>query len=149
MIPNYEDIKNEWEEEDDLDFVVEPMPSLTYAMNIREKEFDKQQNNFIGKIDGTEAIRQAVIKILNTERYEHEIYSWDYGIELKDLYGQPMVYCMSEIKVRITEALLVDDRIESVENFEVERTGKRTMVVKFQVTTQEQDEIDIESEVDV
>lgn len=149
MIPNYEDIENEWEEEDDSDFVVEPMPSLTYAMNIREKEFDKQQNNFIGKTDGTEAIRQAVIKILNTERYEHEIYSWDYGIELKDLYGQPMIYCMSEIKVRITEALLVDDRIESVENFEVERTGKRTMVVKFQVTTQEQDEIDIESEVDV
>lgn len=149
MIPNYEDIENEWEDEDDSDFVVEPMPSLTYAMNIREKEFDKQQNNFVGKTDGTEAIRQAVIKILNTERYEHEIYSWDYGIELKDLYGQPMVYCMSEIKVRITEALLVDDRIESVENFEVERTGKRTMVVKFQVTTQEQDEIDIESEVDV
>ena len=36
-------------------------------------------------MDETEAVRQAAIKILNTERYENEIYSWNYGIELKDL----------------------------------------------------------------
>lgn len=149
MIPNNDNYEDEWEEEDDTDIVVETMPSLTYAMNIREKEYDKHDNIFVGKIDGTEAIRQAVIKILNTERYENEIYSWDYGIELQDLHGQPIIYCMSEIKTRITEALLVDDRIESIENFDVERMGKRTLTVRFKVITKEQDEIDMESEVDV
>ena len=149
MIPNDENYEDELDEDTIADFAVETMPSLTYAMNIKDAELDEHKNSFIGRVDDTEAIRQAVMKILSTERGEYEIYSWDYGIELQDLYGQPMLYCMSEVKVRITEALLADDRIESIENFDIQRTDKRTLLVMFTVVTADQEEIEMESEVEV
>lgn len=149
MIPNDENYDDELDEDTIADFAVETMPSLTYAMNIKDAELDEHKNSFIGRVDDTEAIRQAVMKILSTERGEYEIYSWDYGIELQDLYGQPMLYCMSEVKVRITEALLADDRIESIENFDIQRTDKRTLLVMFTVVTADQEEIEMESEVEV
>lgn len=149
MIPNNENYEREWDEDTTSDMVIREMPSLTYAMNISEAELDEHKNSFVGKVDDTEAVRQAVMKILNTERYEYEIYSWDYGIELQDLYGEPLLYCMSEIKRRITEALLADDRIESVENFNVQRVGRRTLSVAFTVITAEEEEIDMESEVEI
>lgn len=56
---------------------------------------------------------------------------------------------MSEIKRRITEALLADDRIEAVENFNVQRVGKRRLSAAFTVITADEEEIDMESEVEV
>lgn len=53
----------------------EQKPSLTWEM-------DLNSNRIKGKIDGIEAIKQAVEKILLTERYAYRIYSWNYGSEL-------------------------------------------------------------------
>lgn len=145
MIPENENYENfDEDEEDDIDegFDVGSEPSLTYAMNL-------DRHIFVGKVDETEAIRQSVIKILNTERYEHEIYSWDYGVELQDLYGKPMPYVMSEVKQRVIEALTADDRIESVDDFTVKRTGKHTLHLTFTVTTVQEDEFEMESEVEL
>lgn len=167
MIPGYE---NNNDDDDRLvnDFEVITAPSLTYAMNIlkdRNCNIDEtaQQKNrfrffngsrnpklhFIGRFDDTEAVQQAILKILNTERYEYEIYSWDYGIELSDLFGQSMPYVMSEVKQRITDALTADDRIESVDGFEVKKTGKKSLHCTFTVHTVQSDEIQIEGEVSV
>ena len=87
------------------------MPSKTYQMNIEEETVS-------GIItDDLEAVRQAVYKILNTERYKHIIYSSNYGVELADLFGKPMPSGIPEIPRRIEEALLVDDRINKVDGF--------------------------------
>ena len=140
MIPN----NDNYEDEDNLvtDFDIESEPSLTYAMNM-------ERGIFVGKADDVEAVRQAVSKIINTERYEYEIYSWDYGIELQDLYGKPVPYVMSEIKQRITDALTADDRIETVDDFTVERAGKNTLNCTFKVTTIQGDEFTAEREVEI
>lgn len=87
-----------------------------------------------GYADGLEAMRQAVYLILSTERYEHPIYSWDYGIELKDLFGQQSTYVIPVLKNRIIEALKQDDRITGVSDFEFEVKGK-VISVNFVVTT--------------
>ena len=84
--------------------------------------------------DNLEAVKQAVYKALNTERYRFAIYSWDYGVELEDLFGKPMPYAMSEVPRRITECLLVDDRIESVEEFDLSYKGG-DLLCKFKVVT--------------
>ncbi|MCL1903853.1 MAG: DUF2634 domain-containing protein [Oscillospiraceae bacterium] len=68
-------------------------------------------------IDGREAISQAVVKILNTERFRHPIYSTDYGIELADLFGRDCDYVCVELERRIKEALLSDSRILRVVGF--------------------------------
>ena len=108
---------------------------------IEEEEFietsntckvDFGENIVIGNVDGIEAVKQAVYVILHTERYLYLIHSWDFGIELDDLIGEDMDYVEVEVERRITEALEQDDRIESVENFEFERNGRK-LTVTFEV----------------
>ena len=68
-------------------------------------------------VDGLEAVRQAVYVILNVERYQYLIHSWNFGVELRDLFGKPMTWVMPEVKRRIAEALLRDDRVTAVDGF--------------------------------
>ena len=101
--------------------------SRTYKLNI-DREI------ITGYTNEQEAIIQAIYLILNIERYDYLIYSWNYGIELKDLFGQPTFYVMAELERRITEALMVDSRITAVDNFEITREGKKVHA-KFTVHT--------------
>ena len=76
-----------------------------------------------GYTDGLEAVKQAIYKVLKTERYEYPIYSFNYGIELENLLGKDPVYVQIELKRRIRECLLRDDRITEVDNFKFEVNG--------------------------
>lgn len=110
------------------DFEIENRSSLTYQM--------QRENHLVrGYTDGLEAVKQAVYKIIMTERYQYIMYSWNYGIELLDLFGEPVTYVCPELKRRITEALLCDDRIQSVEHFEFEFPQKGVIHVTFIVHT--------------
>lgn len=122
-------------------FVIESEPWETYAMNLPKKRIQNRCND-------NEAIQQSIYKILNTERYEYEIYSWSYGVEFKDLIGGDIPYVVSEVKERIRGALLQDDRIKAIENFEVTILKKDAILVIFQAVT-EQGNIKIEREVNL
>ena len=63
------------------------------------------------------------------------MYSWNYGIELADLFGEPVSYVCPELERRIREALLWDDRIEDVTNFEFSLPQKGVVQVSFLVHT--------------
>ncbi|MCQ2581865.1 MAG: DUF2634 domain-containing protein [Alphaproteobacteria bacterium] len=102
-------------------------PSLTYKLNI-------DAETVVGKCDDLEAMKQAIYKVLNTERYRYLIYSWNYGVELEELFGEPISYCIPEIERRITEALMQDDRVINVYNFEFDHHG-REVSTKFIVET--------------
>lgn len=112
-----------------IDFIEYIEPSKTYNIDL-EKRIIK------GKCDGLEAIKQAVYKALNTERYDYIIYSWNYGSELSQLFGKPLSYVYPEVRRRIEESLLNDDRVKSVENFSYEKK-KGTLLVEFTVVTTE------------
>jgi phage baseplate assembly protein W len=86
---------------------------------------DSEEDRINGYIDEIESVKQAIYLILSTERYAHIIYSWDYGIELVDLIGKPIPYCMAVIPRRVKEALLVDNRIENVTDFQFEHKGTK------------------------
>lgn len=109
------------------DFVIEEQPSKTYKMHLDE-------NIILGYVDGQEAMVQVIFNILNTERYQYVIYSWNYGIELIDLYGQPVSYVIPELKRRITEALTWDERIIGVDNFSFD-VDKGKITCNFTVHT--------------
>lgn len=110
------------------DFEIEEQPTHTYKMNL-------ESNLIRGYTDGQEAMKQAIYKILNTERYQYVMYSWNYGIELLDLYGEPVSYVCPELERRITEALTWDDRIQSVDNFEFNISKKGEILVTFTAHT--------------
>ena len=112
----------------DQDFEIQEQPSKTYKMDFKE-------NSIRGFVDGVEAVRQAVFRILNTERYQYLIYSWNYGIETLDLYGQPVTYVCPELERRITEALLADTRILRVADFEHDTSKKGVLYTTFTVST--------------
>lgn len=91
-------------------------PSLTYRM-------DWDRKRITGQTDGLEAVQQAAAKILRTERFEHLIYSSDYGTEWRLVLGKDRLLVRAEIRRIVTEALLQDERILSLENMEVSFTG--------------------------
>ncbi len=88
-----------------------------------------------GYWDEIQAMKQVVYKILNTARYRYIIYSWNYGIELEDLFGKPVSFVCPEIERRITEALLQDDRIEAVDSFLFDISKRHIVHVTFNVQT--------------
>lgn len=110
------------------DFVVEEQPTYTYAMS-------PDSGLIRGHVDGIEAMRQAVYKILSTQRYRYMIYSWNYGIELEDLFGEPVSFVCPELERRIREALLWDDRIEEVGDFKFDTLKRGTVHAYFVVHT--------------
>lgn len=112
---------------DDLkpDFIYQALPTCTYRLI---------NNRLIGFVDEKEALEQAIYFILSTERYQHLIYSWDYGIELSGLYGKPKDYVIIELTRRITEALIQDDRIHSLDGFYFD-TDKDKITATFTVHT--------------
>ena len=110
------------------DFEMTEQPTHTYKMNL-------ESNLIRGYTDGQEAMKQAIYKILNTERYQYVMYSWNYGIELLDLYGEPVSYVCPELERRITEALTWDDRIQTVDNFEFNISKKGEILVTFTAHT--------------
>ncbi|MFI3236821.1 MAG: DUF2634 domain-containing protein [Lachnospiraceae bacterium] len=110
------------------DFEIAEQPSKVYKMDITG-------NSVRGFCDEVEAMIQAVFRILNTERYQYVIYSWNYGIETLDLYGEPITWVVPELERRITEALSVDSRITNVTDFEHDLSMKGIIHTTFMVHT--------------
>lgn len=106
------------DEPESFELTDEPQATKTYKLFPAE-------HVAAGLTDGVDALRQAVYLTLGTERYENLIFSWNYGLELADLYGMPKDYVESELKQRIPEALLQDDRINSVDGFSFEESGNK------------------------
>ncbi len=100
----------------------------TYCMMIEDEKV-------IGSTDDIAAIEQAIYKILNTERYKYVIYSWNYGVELADLFGKPIPWVFSELPRRIREALVQDDRINDVTDIDLSHDGKGNVLIKFSAVT--------------
>lgn len=109
------------------EFTIATLPGKTFKMHHDIKRI-------VGTIDQLQAVEQAVYLILNTERYEWLIHSWDYGVELKELIGKDVDYCIPEIERRVTEALLQDDRITAVQDFEFAEQ-KNSVLATFTVVS--------------
>ena len=113
MIPNIDVLLTEIKEVE--------YPTRTYKIEVRvdpEQTIDEIDNRINGYTDDLDAVKQAIYLILGTERYKFIIYSWDYGVELVDLFGKPMPYVMAELPRRVTEALTQDNRISDCKDFE-------------------------------
>ena len=106
------------------EIIYKTQPNYTYKLNI-------ESERVASYVDELEAYKQAEYKIINTERYDHLIYSWNYGVELKELFGLPLSYVIPEIEQRITEAVMQDDRTVAVYGFEFEEVKKGILHVTF------------------
>lgn len=126
LIFNSEELNNA----DNLITTERTAPSKTYKIDFEKGEI------YPVFIDGTEALKQAVIKAVKTMRDKYLIYSSDYGCEIYYLKGKSYSkeYLQIEVPRLIREALIIDDRIEAIENFIVNVIGDE-LHVSFEVTS--------------
>lgn len=118
----------------EINTFTEELVEIEYPTNTYQIKHAEDNDRIVGYTDDLEAVKQAIYLILNIERYDYLLYSWDYGVELKDLFGKPMSYVMAELPDRIKDALTMDNRITDVIDFEFER-NKNKLHTTFTVIT--------------
>lgn len=128
------------EDEELIEGEAPPAPARSWAI-----DFDR--GRITEPCDGAESLQDWIHTALKVVRFEHEIYSEDFGSELDSLIGMPIDWCEAEAKRLITEALEIDDRIDSVDSFEFQNSGS-ILSVKFTVSTVSE-EIEMEVDLDV
>jgi hypothetical protein len=109
-------------------------------------KFDFETGDFVTKdgkvqtVTGIDAVKLWIQKILKTEKNKYKIYNTDnaekYGIKLLELITgkYPIAYKQAQVETVITEALLKNSDIRSVNNFTFVR-DKRLLNVSFTVNT--------------
>ena len=92
----------------------------------RTYKMDFESNRIMGFTDGLDALKQAITKILFTERFKNLIYSNEYGSEVKSCLmseGCTNEFLNVEIPALIKEALMQDVRILDVDEFNLKFEG--------------------------
>lgn len=97
----------------DTEVVFEDYPTYTYYVDPLTKQIN-------GMVDGLSAMVQAVEIIMSVERYMFQIYTKNFGIEFEGLIGESYGFVMSELKRRIRDAFVPDNRIVEARDFKFE-----------------------------
>lgn len=118
----------------DIAILRESLSEYEYGSESYKIAISEDSSYIKGKVDDLYAIKQAIYLILNTERYKYNIYSWNYGVELADLIGQPLPYITTVLPRKIEEALTQDDRIRDVRDFKF-KVNKNKLHTTFTVIT--------------
>ena len=103
-------------------FVRNGIGEAQHITTYKEYEFDFNNNTLTGKLlEVKEALKMWIYKALLTPRYTHPIYSWDYGQNLDELIGQgyEVDYIKSEVERKVTECLMINERITRCHNFKI------------------------------
>ena len=79
------------------------------------------ENGNFKTVEGNEALKVWILKTLLINRYEFEIFSWDYGSELMDLIGKAYTPSLTkeEAKRYIKEALEINPYIINIDVVDV------------------------------
>lgn len=108
----------------------EETPSKTYRL-------DLDKGRIYGKIEGIEAVNQAIRKAILTLRFDNLIYDDDYGCEAgKAVYSKDVTpeYLETAIPEMIKDALSQDTRIIDVSDFELQFEND-SAYISFKVST--------------
>ena len=89
------------------------------------------------KIDGIEAVKQAISKALSTPRFKCRVYDNQYGSEIREAITEEDAsdeYIADNMAFLIEDTLKVDDRVLSVSDVSVEHVDDM-LYVSFSVST--------------
>lgn len=99
---------------------------------------DHAHGRIRGMIDGEEACRQAIWKILSTRRFAYFLYDDQYGSDVFNKLGDVNLtpeYLESDIPAMIEDALSIDDRITGISDFKFDISGQDSVHVQFTANT--------------
>ncbi len=101
------------------------------VLSTKDLTFKATSERVGGYIEGRDALEQAIYRILMTERYGYAIFGFNYGAELGRVMGMGKVKAKAVLPGIIREALLQDDRIEEVGEFEFWDADRTSLGVRF------------------
>ena len=111
----------------DTDIVITSQPTKTWIIN-------REHLQVSGMDSGLEAVRQAVEIMLFTERYRWQIFNTDFGAELDSLVGEDEPFITSELPRIVEDALSIDSRVVSIDDWVFSRNGE-SLKASFTVHT--------------
>lgn len=121
------------------DVATDDMPIFQeYAWDFERDCFLYDVNGRHILLSGNPALEVWIYKALKTERFEYLAYSWQYGIELKPFIGKVMGVQerYSELRRVITECLMVNPYIKSIDSFSITPESRAELVrVHITLTT--------------
>jgi len=109
------------------------------ATRKRPKEYgiDFKTGQLTGEIvEGIEAVKVWVWCCLQTERYRYPIYSWQYGTEYEQYFGETVSdeWLQADCRTETEEALKVNPWISGITDFHAEMEGSH-LRLSFKVKT--------------
>jgi hypothetical protein len=104
--------------------------SLTYYI-------DSENKRMTSMVDSIDSILQAVFKALGTQKYGHEIYSWEYGFLEDQFVGEDLDFIQTNLEYYIRECLSKDDRILDITNFKVQQQSIDSCLATFDILSSE------------
>lgn len=111
-------------------------------------DFVRNGRNLVPYADGEEAIKIWCVKMIQTQRYDCLAYDDDIGCDLAEALSEDDEESIaSALERNITEALEINPRIESIDNFEVEIEGSR-VTITLTVNLVDFDAFDIQTSLD-
>lgn len=109
----------------------------TFLFDFKECDFVMDGGNPV-TVTGIDALKVWIDKILHTQLNRYKIYNGtSYGANIEDLFigkGYSFAFASSELKREIETALLQNDDIYSVSDFEIAKNGDR-LNVAFKIKT--------------
>lgn len=125
--------------EDEVEYIGgnEELPLLReVAWNFEEdKPIINKLSGELEFVEGAEALKIWIYKAIKINRYEHNIYSWDYGCEIDNLIGQGYYskgHIELEVKRYIEECLSINEYINFITFTEI-RFENESLIANFKV----------------
>lgn len=123
MVDEFDDIDPEpfegFEDEDDIDDDEEVDDGITAKFDYENMRIEIDPVGRASFTNEFEALRFWIIKCLLTERYKYLAYDTDFGTEFEEIIrsNPDRDVAESEVMREVEEALTVDERVESVDDF--------------------------------
>lgn len=125
----------------------EEKQGITYLYDFEKGDFVLENGKLV-EVEGKEAVKVWIEKILKTEEFKFDIYENDseeeYGATIRKLIlGKrlPQLLLKSELKRIVTEKLTQHSEIEDVTDFETEQKGA-TLTTSFTVVLKDDTELE-------
>lgn len=86
----------------------------------KEYEINFETGQLTGrKVEGVEAVKTWILKVMKSERYKYVAYSFDYGVEIEKFIGKNYDESLikSELARNVEEALKINPYIKGIEGF--------------------------------
>lgn len=107
-----------------------PQTGLTYYI-------DSNTGRITSMVNNADALVQSIYKALDTEKYGYDIYGWTYGLDMDPFVGQDLDYIQTNLPKYIEDCLLQDDRIISINNFNIQQQDIDSCLITFDIDSTE------------